>query len=730
MSSGFETEYFVPDEADIELEEPGRSAMDEVEVQGLIGGMADEGLLWRETHLDPFLSEATDYYMGEPFGNEEDGRSQVIVHTVRDTYRQTAPSLLRVFFGPESAVEFQPREERDVPIAAQQTDAVNFVIREDNPGFLVFHHWFKDALIRRLGIVKWWWQDNRSAHIERFSGVTLEEIGFIQARFEEEVGVNIDVVSSERAGIRQEDEEPLYDVEVRVEMNDGRAKFDVVPPESIIWSPSARDREDARMLGHVEDVPGDFLIAQGYDEDLVMTHLGDVRERHSEEVESSRRAPTDNEHRQEDDQDDVTRPVQFAELYVRADVDGDGIAELRRFECIGTDWVVANGDGMGELVDEIPFAFLCPDPEPHAFVGLGQADTTMQIQKMKSFVARAMFDSLAHAIDPVTEVVSGEVNMKDVMSRSLSRVIRANRPGMVREVPHRWVGGEALEALRFLDEMNEQGTGQMRVGQGLQPDALQSSTQAAVQASVEGAQQQLELIARIFAETGVKDLFRGLLRLQVQHQDETRRRVMRLRGEFVPVDVSKWDATMDVRVNVALGTGLVQERLAMLDRVLEWQFRLVEMGAPIVDWGSIRATIVRAVELGGETNPSEFFLPYGEAERRQAAQQAQMQAQQPQPEERLLMVEETRAQTDAFEAQENARLKELEIRLRDDRERDKLAKEFAIRGEELRAEFVTARDQAAIRAESEITRAQLDADLRREEMIQNAEQPEPGGEAI
>lgn len=721
MSSGvgYETEYFVPDEAEIELQEERgfEPAMDEVEVQSLIGQMAEDGLDWRETHLDPFLSQATEYYRGKPFGNEEDGRSQVIIPTVRNTWRQTAPQLLRVFFGAESAVEFQPRTPDDVPIAKQQTDAVEFTIREDNNGFLVFHDWFKDAVIRRLGIVKWWWQDNDSSHVETFRGLTLEEVGFVQSRFEDELAMRVDEVLTEEVGVRG-DGEKVFDVKVVVTVSDGRAKFDVVPPEEIVWNATARDRADAVLLGHVADVHADKLIAMGVDEGLVETHRGDTRARHSEEVEFSRRLDDGARDNQADTQDEATDDVQFAELYVRMDVDGDGIAELRKFECIGTDWVVVNGDGFGELVDEIPFAFLTPDPEPHEFVGLGQSDTTMQIQKMKSFVARAMFDSLAHAIDPVTEVVAGEVNMKDVMSRSLSRVVRASRPGMMREVPHRWVGQEALEAMRFLDEENEAGTGQMRNGQGLNPDALQSSTQAAVMASVQGAHQQLELIARIFAETGVKDLFRGLLRLMVEHQDETRRRVMRIRGEFIPVDPSKWDATMDVKVNVALGTGLVQEKLALLESVLDRQLALMEIGAPIVDWRVIRNTLARFVETAGWPNPNEFWKPFGEQEAAQFEQQMAQASQQPAPEERLVAVEELRAQIEQFKAQTEAELKRREQDIDAALKREELALKFTIDGEKIRAEYEGKTDVERLRAQATAVEKSIDADLEREKMRQ------------
>lgn len=696
------------------------------DVASLINLAVEESQNWREEHLDDFQSKAIEYYRGEPFGNEEEDRSQIVVTAVRDGIRQTLPSLLRVFFGSEHVVEFEPRTAEDVDLAAQQTEVVNYYVREDNPGFLNFHAWFKDALLLRLGAVKWWWEETTTGHVESYLGLTLDELAAVLDEKSGEAGTLVEPFS-ELVGINEEGQD-IYNVDLDIRHIDGRPRFAALPPEEVVWSPNARTVEDARMVGHVRDIPGDELIAMGVDPDIVEMKQGDVEQIHMGDIRAERRWDKGESHIHEDEQDETTIDVQFAEIYMRVDLNGDGIAELRKFDCVGLDYEVVNGDGYGEPVDEIPMAFLCPDPEPHAFVGLSQADATMDLQRIKSFVTRAMLDSLANSIDPVTEVVQSEVNMNDVLSRKLSRIVRTKKPGMIREVDHRWLGSDALGALQYLDKVQEDQLGISRASAGLDADALQSTTASAVNATVQGAQQQLEMIARIFAETGVRDLYRGILRLIVKHAPETRRRVVRLRGSFVEIDPSRWDATLDVRVNVAVGTGLVEQKLGVLMGVLQQQQALMEAQSPIVSWRGMRTTLQKIVELSGWPNADDFFEPFGPQEQMQLEQQKAQQAQEPSPTEMLMQLEREKLAAEAQQKAVEHALKVRDMELEDDRERDKIARDFAIKGEELRAKYAVEVDKAQLNAAVQRDRVLLDADLKRKEA--DAKRAAEAGEEI
>lgn len=718
--------YYIPSEDEVE-EQPSPGEVDNEKVQGLVQEMAEEARDWREQHFDPFLEEINKYYKGELPEPESKDRSSIVATTVRDSIRATMPSLMRVFFGPENVVEFVGRGREDQGKAKQQTDMANVVVREDNKGFLVFYEWFKDALKNRIGWVKWWWEERPLVKREAFEGVTLAEIGVITDILGQSPGVDqVDIVSGDPYvdGFGEE----VYDIVASYVSNEGRARFDSVPPDEMIWSPDARNMHEAMLIGHERDVPVDMLRdMDDLDQDIVDEHAGSSGEnRLGSEVDNSRRI--DEGELNESTRDDSTDMTQYAELYIRMDLDDDDIGELRLFKCVGTDWAIANGDGAGELVDEIPFANLSPEPEPHAFLGLGMGDLTKDLQRIKSYVTRASLDSLAHAIDPVTEVVATEVNMKDVMSRKLSRVVRAKRPGMMREVPHRWIGEEALAMLAYLDQVEETRTGRGKAAQGLDPAILQSSTKAAVNASVQGSQQQLELVARIFAETGVADLYKGILRLLVKHRDSTRRRIVRLRNEYIPMDPSKWDASMDVQVNVALGTGLIEDKIQTLGVIYEQQLGLMQLGAPVVTWRGVRTTLGKMVELGGWPTADEFYEPWGEQQQQEwEQQQAQQQEQGSQdPQMMLVQIEGQRVQLEAQEAGQKLALEERKMVLEDDRERDKTARKFAIDSEKLRVDADGAAEARDLQQAAERDRLAQDADLKREEAERAAAQPPAG----
>lgn len=704
---------------------------DETEVQTLVGAMADEALLHREDNINDFLEEATKFYNAELFGGEDVDRSKVVIPVVRNAVRQTMPSLLRVFFGPENVVEFGPHGSDDVAIAEEQTEVINqIVVRQDNRGFLIFHDWFKDALVRRYGVVKYWWERKTTHQREVFHDVTLEEITAIAAQFEVAPGIDFDF-ETEITGSHPVTGEDLHEVTVHQTITDGRARFAVVPPEEMAWSPSARSKEDARLIMHVRDVPADELIAMGVDEEAVERHKGDVRPISDDSVEDARRYTTDSgrstANNSADTQDEATMPTQYAEIYSRVDVDGDGIAELRLFKAVGIDFEIVNRDEhnrLGEPVNDIPFAILTPDPEPHQIVGLGQADSTMPLQQIESYVARGMLDSLAESIDPVKVTDPRKVVMPDVMSRKLSRVIRT-RGGVdpqnaIHAFVQPWVGKDALPVLEYLNHETEKAVGMPALNAGLEADALQSSTREGVRATVDGAQQQLEMVARIFAETGVKELFEGLLRLMVEHKDETRTRIVKLRGEFVSPDLDRWDPTMDVRINVALGTGLVEQKIATLGSILDRLMALMEVGSPLVSWSEIRTTMVKIIELSGHANADMFLRPFGPQEQADFAAQ-QQQGGQGDPAAMLAQVEQEKAQLDHQIDLMKIALEEQKAVMQDDRERDKAAQEFALRSEELRIKAVS---EAAghdiselserLRADTEARRVELDADVKRE----------------
>lgn len=692
---------FVPDASDLLgvdiLAEIPQDAepLDEEDSQGIVRRQVEQAQQWRSEHLDPEQEKATDYYMGRELGNEVKGRSQVVSTDVRDAVQSILPSLMRVFFGPDRVVEYEPQGPEDVPLAEQQTDYADYIIQRQNPGFSVFYSAFKDALVRKLGIVKFWYDDSEGFAESDHTDLSPEQVEFMLAQ--EEV---IDVVPLE--------EEPGT---FRVTRSTGKAQIRIacVPPEEFLFSPSARSLEDAIMVAHVRELPASDLIAMGVDTDMVERNKGKgTTAVDSDTLMEARTLDEGTTGQFESEGATANELCVFSDVHVYLDEDGDGIAELRHIQTVGE----AHEFHSNEVVEYRPYALFGPDPEPHTLIGLSVADYVMDIQRIKSMVLRGTLDSLALSLNPDKEYVEGEVNVKDLLVKDIGRLVRVRRPGMTNTVVTPFMGKEALPVLQYLDEAKRDRTGPQM--QTLDPDALQSSTKSAVDASITAAQQRVELIARIFAETGMREMFRGLLRLMVQHPDPNT--VVRLRGNFVAMDPTDWNADKDVTVNVALGAGMPDDKVQILQQAMAKQEQLLQAGAPIVSFVEYRKTLARLLEFGGYVNPDEFFKPFGPEQQQAYDQQQAQAAQQPDEVDTLREVEMAKLQ-----------LKAKELQLMDDRERDKIARDFVFQMQKLEAETGVKMETATLTAQVDLERQALDRDVAAAQVAERMMAPTGGG---
>jgi hypothetical protein len=691
---------------------------EEVDLQPLVTKMIERAIAHYEEELEPDQVKATDYYWTRAVDelSEEEGRSKVMSSDVRDATQFQVPSLLDIFFGQESVVEYRadspqgaPPQVRELKIAqaAQATDYVNAVIMEDNPGFLVFDAIFKDALIRRVGIVKWWWETFYRVEGHEYEGLSQEQFQTLAADPE----VDLDISS-----IQQNDDGTFNVSLVRRNENGGCVRIAAVPPNEVAWTPNAPGFDDTiPLVVHHRDVAVDYAVALLGEEhrEYIEEQAGRSRADSSEGLQSARQFHDGDTADNDDDTDASQKHVLLAEAYCLIDGDGDGTAELRKCLCVGPQFTILNGKGRGEIVDEIPMAIITPEPEPHAIVGMGNYDLLKDVQLVKSQSLRGMLNSLAQAIEPKTEVVTGEVNMGDLLNPEVNGIVRVRRPGMMREVKHSFVGPDVLPVLQYYDEIKENRTGTSRAAMGLNADALQSSTKLAVSGTLTMAQRRVRYIARVFAETGMKRLFKGLLKLIVRHQDRPRN--IRLRGAHVDVDPRTWDQSMDVTINVGLGDGNKEEKLAGLERLYAAQVEQYANGSPLVKLSHIRNTLSRFSELLGFKNSAEFFEAWGPEQDRMLAEAQAAQPPQPDPNMALVQVEQAKAQAQAQIDMMKLQLEQEKIRLQDDRERDKIAMEHSLKVQEMEMKYQMQIQEAALRNEIERERMQMDADIKREQ---------------
>jgi hypothetical protein len=467
-----------------------------------------------------------------------------------------------------------------------------------------------------------------------------------------------------------------------------------VAPEELILSRQALDFENSPIIGRRKMATVAELIAIGYDEDEVMEYVGTSDLADNEEALA--RHALNNQQFQDQSANPMEQRVLYCEVYVRVDFDGDGIPELRKICTMGPSYEVKRNLPSAY----IPFvAFPC-DPEPHTSpLEAGSIfDITHDIQEIKSEILRNTLDSLAQSIHPRTAIVEGQVNIDDVLNNETGAVIRMRAPNMVQTFAQPFVGQAAFPMLDYVDSIKEDRTGMSKAAMGLNADALQSSTRAAVAATISASQGRLELTSRLLAE-GMKTLFKKILFLTVTHQDKAR--MIRLRNEWVQIDPRSWDTSMDVTVNIGLGNGDTNEKLAALTTIAAKQEQaLTQLGVtnPLVTPQQYARTLRKIVELSGFKDASMYFNDIPE--------DWKPEPQQPKatPEEVLAKVQAESIQADIQKKAAELELKRQQMMLDDDFRRDQMNQDRLLKQYELELKYNTQISTAQIVAEQNVNR--------------------------
>ena len=646
--------------------------MDDLEFKSLLKGEISSAVNHSDSEFTAEREETLRYYLGKPFGNEVENRSQVVSTEVSDTVEFMIPSLIKMFTSSPDFVRFQPRTAEDVDAAKQATDLVNFAIYQDNPQFFAkFHNWIKDALLFRTGALKVHWLETDEVETEQYESLTEDEATLLAA--DPAVEIVAQEVTEVGLAVGGEDVplERTYSVEIRRKVKAGAVKIDNVPPEELIFSRRATSLEDCDFIGHRTLVRAGDLIAQGYDEDVILRHAGQgfddrndtERQTRFEEIESG----DDGEAK-----DPSMREVLITEAYMRCDYDGDNIAELRRVVCLGDGGEILEN----EPFDKVPFCLLSPILMPHRMIGRSVAELVKDVQLIKSTTLRQQLDNFYLTNNSRVAAVEGQVNLDDLLQSRPGGVVRMRAPGMVQPLAVPQIGNAGFQMLDYMDSVRDQRTGFSKASMGLDPSTLQSTTASAVNATIQGAQLKVEMIARVFAETGCRELATQVLHLLQTHQDAER--TVRIRGDFVAIDPRTWENGFDMSIEVGLGNGREDEKMAMLLQIAGKQEQMLQQLGPSNPVCSVTQyvdTLKRIVEMAGFADAKQFFNSGPEVD--QALQQQTAQSQQADP---TLEIEKMKLEAEIGLKRERMT---LEIQL----QREKAQAELDLRREELQAEL-------------------------------------------
>ena len=626
------------------------------------------------TELSEQREQSMKYYLGEPFGNEIEGRSEIVTTDVRDTIEYIMPSLMRIFTTHNNVAEFEPEGPEDVQMAQQATDYVNYVFNRQNNGFKVLYDVFKDALISKTGIVKHYWEEKTEVSTENYTNLTEIEYQSILANDDMEVIEHTETVVQKAVtddfGNLISPKVVEHDVKVKKTKDNGQVRVVSVPPEEFLVSRRSTSIEDASFVCHRVKKTVSDLILEGYDpavvEDLP-TYTTNNAEYDEERI---ARFSFDDDSVPADEGEGPSRKVWLEECYIHIDYDDDGIAELRKITK-GGNIILDN-----EEIDSVPFSTICPLPIPHKFHGMSIADTVQDIQLIKSTIMRNLLDNMYLTNNARYAVLAGQVELDDLLSSKPGGIVRMRAPGAVTALPTPQIQPYAFQMVQYLDGIREERSGVSKMSQGLNPDVLTSHvTSGAISAATESAMQRIELIARIFAETGIKDLFRNIYSLIQRY--ENRQKMAYLNGKFVPIDVSKWKEKLNCTVNVGVGSGSQNSKMQTMSGIMTILQTVVQNGGmgSLVTPQNLYNAISEFITQSGYKNSDMFISnpqmmppqapPEPSLDEKVAAQKAQVELQ--------------KLQLQAQELEIDTQLKAQELKLK----QEEAAVDLALKQQEL-----------------------------------------------
>jgi hypothetical protein len=636
-----------------------------------------------DSSLSNDRAEAIDYYLGQPFGNEEEGRSQVVSYDVQDTIESALPQLLKVFVAGDKVVQFDPKGPEDQEAADQETDYINHIVMEKNEGFKVFYVWFKDALLSKNGYVKVYSEEEEEEEEYEYKGLTDAQLQMLASDEKTEVlehtgyadpSINMDVIYQQAAmnGVDPATvmQPMLHDVKLKVTESKTEIYVDNVAPENIMVSVevSGPNLQDATFVQHRE-VMQLASIAEAFDKPLeyIKSIMSDVRDTFEEE--SNARDIYDEEY------DRAIAPEEglVKDTYIKLD------GERHRVVVLG------NTILYKEKCEYVPFACITPMIMPHRHIGRSYADLTMDIQLIKSTLIRGQLDNM-YLANNGRYAISDRVNLDDMLTSRPGGIVRVEGDPMSGIMPlsHPPLPASSFGMVEYMDSMKEKRTGITAYNQGLDANSL-NKTATGVAQIMNASQQRIELVARTFAETGVKELFKlvhHLVRTTLTKPD-----IIRLRNKWVEVDPREWKARKDLSISVGLGAGNKDQQLAHLMSIINMQKEAINAGLTSPE--KIYNALAKLTQNAGFKNPEEFWV--------NPANAPEQEGQQQQPSEAEIMIQ---GQLQIEQQKAQAQLQQEQVRSQND---------VIIEREKIAAQAELERFKAQLKAETDLAIAQIKA---------------------
>lgn len=721
-------------------------ALNDSELSAILEREQRQAISYQSGDLANEREDGLKRFYGEPYGNEEDGRSQVVMRDVQDVVEWLLPAQLKIFMSGDQVVEFQPRGPEDEEIAKQRTEYINYVFQQDNNGFLVLYTALKDAFIQKNGVVKVYWDPHADDETRTVSEIDDEaytllvddpDVEILQhtARIDETSGADAGPMPPDAGGAVGMSPGPEYagaapygatppaegvasqalpmvpptTHDVKYRKTGGKVCVEAIPPEQWLISARATSIESApyvadRKRKTVSECISEGLITQAQAE--TMNFGGGENPGLTGEEETRRLVPEDLGKQELSDREGVMREVWVTDHYINVDADEDGIAERLRIVTIGsTGNIVLTEEWEGPP----PYASGSPILVPHRIIGQSIADQVSDLQLINTTLMRQMLDNLYRTNNP--RYAGNGVDTDDWYSPNPGQLVKTdgNPNETLREISIPFTAGASLPVMEYIATLRENRTGVTRYNQGIDANSL-NKTASGITQIMTAAQQRVELIARIFAETFVKPMFMLIDHCVTKYQNK--QRVIRIRNEWVTVDPRQWESNFDMTINVGLGTGNKDQQLMHLQTIAGMQAQIIQFqggaNGPLVTLDNVYQTMTKITENAGLKNVDAFWTN---------PQKAQMQPQQPPPPDPEMIKVQQQGEIEKAKLAQQAQTDQQKLEL----EKEKTAAQMQLEWQKAAAQITLEREKATVQADVQREKLHTDSAMGREKMQTDAQ---------
>ena len=649
--------------------------LDDREIIALIEGEINSSSGFQDSEISAQREKAMEYFYGEPFGNEEDGRSQVVVTDVQDTIMWMMPSLMRVFTAGDRVVRFEPEGPEDEAVAEQATKYVNHVFHKQNNGFMILYNLFLDALINKVGIVKHYWEEKEKITSEDYENLSDNEFRLLEQDENLELDQHTEMtkmvpVTDPMTGQMVEMEERTHDAVFLRRSVDGKVTIENVPPEEFLINAGAKTVEDATFICHRSHKSRNDLIAMGFAPEIVeeLASSTSVDGISTSEEYTARHSYDSTDTYTAENRGDSEELVEVFESYLNLDSEEGDVSVLYKVTHAGSEVLEC------EPIDYKPFSTVCPIPIPHKFYGLSVAETVQDIQLIRSTLTRNLLDNMYLANNARFQVVEGQVNIDDLLTNRPGGIVRTRSPQALQPIQTPALQNYSFEMLEYWDNIKSGRTGVNPTTQGLPADVLKSHvTTGAITGALTNAQGRIELIARIFADTGVRNIFKSVYNLIQRY--ENRKKIVRVQNQYFEIDPSSWREDLDVSIEVGIGYGDQDIRMNNLSTYAQLVEKVAQQTEGIINPDNIYNLMREIADEMGIKNVDKFISPPSEEPPEPNVQEQAMQAQA-----QALMMEAQASQVEAQVKVKEAEIKAAKLEL----ERAEIEHTMALKREELK----------------------------------------------